>query len=178
MPRSWTAWFTSSAAGSFKAKAKANGTRPPGSSTSIRPNPNGKRFPIRRLNAVRFSLAAFDGKIYAIGGMQEEGGPTTRVDVFDPKTQKWSEAGNLEGEPITGFGSSAFALGGNLYVSTIKGNLQKLSADGNKWEVVQQTPTARFFHRMLPLDDKSLLMVGGANMGTGKFEKLEVLKVE
>jgi N-acetylneuraminic acid mutarotase len=124
------------------------------------------------------SVAAFDGKVYAIGGMQEEGGPSTRVDVFDPKTQKWSEAGNLEGDPMTGFGSSAFATGGNLYVSTIKGNLQKLNKQGNKWEVVQQTPTARFFHRMLPLDDASFLMVGGANMGIGKFEKLEVVKVK
>lgn len=123
------------------------------------------------------SVAAFDGKVYAIGGMQEEGGPTTRVDVFDPKTQKWSQAGQLEGEPMTGFGNSAFATGGSLYVSTIKGNLQKLNAEGNKWDIVQQTPTARFFHRMLPLDNSRLLMVGGANMGVGKFEKLEVLSV-
>jgi N-acetylneuraminic acid mutarotase len=123
------------------------------------------------------SVAAHNNKIYAIGGMQEEGGPTPRVDVFDPKTQKWSEAGELQGEPITGFGSSAFATGGQLYVSTIKGNLQKLTEAGDEWEIIQETPTARFFHRMLPLDKNSLIMVGGANMQTGKFEKLEVLKV-
>ena len=122
------------------------------------------------------SVAAHEGRIYAIGGMQEEGGPTTRVDVFDPKTQKWSEAGQLQGEPMTGFGNSAFATGGSLYVSTIKGNLQKLTKEG-QWEIVQETPTARFFHRMLPLDDHRLLMVGGANMGTGKFAELEILPV-
>ncbi|MCA9067350.1 MAG: DUF1668 domain-containing protein, partial [Planctomycetaceae bacterium] len=83
------------------------------------------------------SLAAFDGKIYAIGGMQQEGGPTTEVAVFDPQSQKWSEAGKLQGdEPITGFGSSAFATGGRLYVTTIKGNLQRLSKDGKSWEIV------------------------------------------
>ena len=125
------------------------------------------------------SVAAHDGKIYAIGGMQEEGGPTTRVDVFDPKTQKWSEAGKLQGdEPITGFGSSAFATGGRLYVSTIKGTLQRLGEDGKSWEIIQETPTARFFHRMLPLDSKRLLMVGGANMGVGKFWELEIHKVD
>lgn len=124
------------------------------------------------------SVAAFEGKIYAIGGMQEDGGPTTEVAVFDPKTQKWSEAGKLQGdEPITGFGSSAFATGGRLYVTTIKGNLQRLAKDGQSWEIVRETPTARFFHRMLPLDNTKLLMVGGANMRTGKFEELEVLQV-
>ncbi len=123
------------------------------------------------------SVAAFDGKIYAIGGMQEEGGPTTRVDVFDPKTQKWSQAGELQGEPLTGFGSSAFATGGKLYVSTIKGNLQRLGKDGKTWEIVQETPTARFFHRMLPLDNSRLIMVGGANMRIGKFSEVEVLNV-
>jgi len=123
------------------------------------------------------AVAAYDGKIYAVGGMQKEGGPTTRVDVFDPETQKWSKAGHLQGDPMTGFGSSAFATGGQLYVSTIKGNLQRLADDGKTWEIVQETPTARFFHRMLPLDDERLLMVGGANMGIGKFEELEVLKV-
>lgn len=125
------------------------------------------------------SVAAHDGKIYAIGGMQEEGGPTRQVDVFDPKTQTWSKAGELKGEePITGFGSSAFATGGRLYVSTINGTLQRLGEDGKTWEIIQETPTARFFHRMLPLDKNRLLMVGGANMGTGKFGELEVLKVD
>ena len=32
------------------------------------------------------SLAAFEGKIYAIGGMQQKGGPTTRTDIFDVET--------------------------------------------------------------------------------------------
>lgn len=124
------------------------------------------------------SVAAHDGKIYAIGGMQEDGGPTTEVAVFDPQTQKWSKAGKLQGDqPITGFGSSAFAIGGRLYVTTIKGNLQRLAKDGQSWEIVRETPTARFFHRMLPLGNHRLLMVGGANMRTGKFDELEILQV-
>jgi N-acetylneuraminic acid mutarotase len=123
------------------------------------------------------SVAAFDGKIFAIGGMQEDGGPTTRVDVFDPRSQTWSQAGHLEGDAMTGFGSAACATGGRLYVSTIQGNLQKLSKTGDSWEMIQQTPTARFFHRMLPLDDNRLLMVGGTSMETGKFGELEVLTV-
>jgi N-acetylneuraminic acid mutarotase len=122
------------------------------------------------------AVAAHDGKIYAIGGMQAEGGPTTRVDVFDPESGQWSRGPSLKGEkPMAGFGSSAFATGGRLYVSTIEGDLQRLSEDGKEWEVVRQMPTARFFHRMLPLDDGHFVVVGGANMGIGKFAEVEVV---
>lgn len=63
-------------------------------------------------------------------------------------------------------------------MSTIKGDLQRLNADGAAWEIVTQTPTARFFHRLLPLDEQHLLVVGGASMQTGKFNEVEVLSVD
>ncbi len=61
-------------------------------------NPQWEPLPNPPFQRRALSVAAYDGKIYAIGGMQEEGGPTTRVDVFDPQTQKWSEGGNLQGD--------------------------------------------------------------------------------
>lgn len=139
------------------------------------------------------SVAAHDGSIFAIGGMQREGGITTRVDVYDPRTDAWTRGPSLIGKPsvdaddegstsrrntdMTGFGSSAFATGGRLYVSTIQGQLQRLKADGSAWEIVQKTPTARFFHRMVPIDERRLLIVGGANMQSGKFEEVEILDI-
>jgi len=125
------------------------------------------------------AVAAYDNKIYAIGGMQKEGGPTTRVAIFDPETNGWYEGPALVGdEGMTGFGASAFATGGKLYVSTLQGNLQRLSADGKKWEIVRELPTPRFFHRMLPTDSSHFVIVGGANMDTGKFEQVEIVAVE
>lgn len=124
------------------------------------------------------AVAAHGDKLYVIGGMPEKGGPTRRVDVLDTKTGKWSQGPDLVGEDgMTGFGASSFATGGQLYVTTVKGTLQKLSADGSKWNVVGRTPTPRFFHRLLPLDAKTLLVVGGANMSIGKFEAVETLTV-
>lgn len=124
------------------------------------------------------AVAAHDGKIYAIGGMQEEGGPTSRVSIYDPATDKWTEGPNIQGEgKMAGFGSSAFATGGRLYVSTIDGSLQRLKSDGSAWDVLGETTTARFFHRLLPFDDQHLLAVGGANMGIGKFEDVELWSV-
>jgi N-acetylneuraminic acid mutarotase len=123
------------------------------------------------------SVAAHDGKIYVLGGMQREGGPTTRVDVFDPERQEWSQGPSLHGEPMDGFGSAAFATGGRLYVSTYSGKLQRLSEDGKSWDVIQQLDRARFFHRMLPLSETQLLIVGGASMEIGKFEEVDVIDV-
>jgi N-acetylneuraminic acid mutarotase len=125
------------------------------------------------------AVADFDGKIYAIGGMQSEGGPTTKTSVFDPATGNWTDGPSLVGEQgMTGFGASAFATGGRLYVSTHDGELQRLSEDGAAWEIVQKLPTARFFHRMLPVNDHQFVVVGGANMGSGKFTDLELIDVE
>jgi N-acetylneuraminic acid mutarotase len=123
------------------------------------------------------SVAAHDGKIYAIGGMQEKGGPTTAVDIFVVKKNTWTKGPNLQGEPMNGFGSSAFAVDGRLYVSTYNGTLQRLSADGSKFEIVEELDNARFFHRMLPLSKGKLISVGGASMQTGKFEEVDVIDV-
>jgi len=123
------------------------------------------------------SVAAHDGKIFVLGGMQAQGGPTTRVDIFDPATGRWSQGPALQGEPMDGFGSSAFATGGRLYVSTYSGKLQRLSEDGESWEVLGQLDRARFFHRMLPLSPTQLIVVGGASMETGKFDQVDVIEV-
>ncbi len=124
------------------------------------------------------SIAAHDGKIYAIGGMSKEGGPTTRMDVYDPQSNQWSEGPSLQGESMTGFGCWAEPLGGKLYASTVSGNVQKLSADGKQWSVVGTYQPGRFFHCMLPMDDRQMVMVGGANMSVGRFTNLELVQIE
>jgi N-acetylneuraminic acid mutarotase len=124
------------------------------------------------------AVAAYQNRIYAIGGMQQKGGPTTKVAIFDPQENTWSEGPALPGEPMEGFGCSAFATGGRLYVSTISGQLLRLGEDGGKWEPVTKLERARFFHRMLPLDDQHLVLFGGASMSEGKFGEVDVIEVK
>ena len=130
------------------------------------------------------SLGHLDGKLYVIGGMQPEGGPTTRVDVFDPASGKWSQGPSMldtradadRGKGMEGFGASAYTLGGRLIVSTYNGNVQVLEAEDGEWAIAARLQDDRFFHRMLPYESR-LVLVGGASMRSGKrlhFETVEL----
>ncbi len=122
------------------------------------------------------SLAACKGKLYVMGGMEEDGGPTTRVAAFDPPTQAWSHAPALHGNGLEGFGTSAFALGDRLVVTTMSGSVQALSEDGAQWTIVGQAAEPRFFHRQLTTNDGRILVVGGASMSTGKTNSVELMQ--
>ena len=124
------------------------------------------------------AVAAWRGKLYCIGGMQENGSPTTAVAAYDPALDVWSEGPSILGDAMDGFGSSAFATSQSLFVTTISGSIQRLSADGSAWEHAGQLKAPRFFHRLLPWGDDKLVIVGGSNMSTGKTEALEVVVVK
>ena len=124
------------------------------------------------------ALGTLAGKVYVIGGMQKAGEPTADVAVFNPETGKWSEGPPLIGPPMTGFGPAAFQLGGKLYVSTYQGDLQMLEEGAKSWQKVKDLKDARFFHRMLPLDSRHLLMIGGASMESGKYKNLEAVPIK
>ncbi|TWU56812.1 N-acetylneuraminate epimerase [Rubripirellula tenax] len=119
------------------------------------------------------SAAAHDGKLFVIGGMTSDGQPTTRVDVFDPTTNAWTEGPSLPGSGMSGFGSTSFATGGGLYVSTMDGFVHRIGADGQGWSTIAKSDPPRFFHRMLPTNDRQLLIMGGVNMEIGKCTQID-----
>jgi N-acetylneuraminic acid mutarotase len=124
------------------------------------------------------ALAAWRGKLYCLGGMEQTGGPTTAVSVYDPATNAWSAGPEMQGTGMDGFGSSAFACRDALYVTTVSGSIQRLSGEGAAWEYLGQLAHGRFFHRLLPWQSSKLVVVGGGNMEEGKVESLEVLAIE
>lgn len=140
-------------------------------------NPAWKKIAAPPFKRRAVALAAWNGKLYCLGGMQEQGGPTTAVAVYDPQQDKWSEGPTLLGGPMDGFGASAFASNGALYATTITGSIQRLAGDGKQWEYLGQLEHPRFFHRLVPMNDNQLVIVGGASMEVGKIVELEVLPV-
>ncbi len=122
------------------------------------------------------AVAAHDGKIFVCGGMDREGGTTTAVSIYDPVERAWSAGPSLnESGRLAGFGSAAFALGDRLFVTAYDGALQRLSSDGSAWERLEGLDAERFFHRMLPMDSRSLVVLGGASMSTGSYDDVRVL---
>lgn len=121
------------------------------------------------------SAGEWQGQLVVIGGMQEQGGPTQATAIFNPATNAWREGPALHGNTMDGFGSSAFAIGDTLYVSTMSGKLQRLSHDGQRFDIIAQLTHPRFFHRMLPTATGQLLFMGGASMQTGKVAELELI---
>jgi N-acetylneuraminic acid mutarotase/uncharacterized GH25 family protein len=121
------------------------------------------------------SLGEYKGKLYAIGGMQEQGGATTTTYVFDPRSQNWSPGPKLPGEGVEGFGGTAVTCAGRLFATTYSGGINCLSEDGREWREVGRLSRPRFFQRMVPASDSSLIVLGGANMQEGKDLRVEVV---
>jgi len=121
------------------------------------------------------SLGTQDGNVYAIGGMQTDGKVTNRSAVYDPSTDTWSEGPELVGEEMEGFGTACCTAGGRLYISTSSGALLVLNQDGTAWQDAGKLSAGRFFHQMLPVRDRRLIVLGGASMETGKYASVEWL---
>jgi N-acetylneuraminic acid mutarotase len=124
------------------------------------------------------ALSGHKDKLYVIGGMNKKGEPTTEVSVYDPNKNEWSDGPRLPGKGMDGFGAACWDINGKLIVSNIDGKLYKLDEAGSDWIALPDTRDARFFHRLLPLDDHRLISIGGANMESGKFTDPEIIEVQ
>lgn len=115
---------------------------------------------------------ALDGKVYAIGGMDDKQKVTRDVSIYDPKTNQWSEGPKLPEGAILGFAPAAGLHQGRLYVSLSDGSLMRL--DGDKWEKTAAA-TPRVAHR-LAARGESILLIGGAAKGKN-FDLIEAVPV-
>ncbi len=107
--------------------------------------------------------AAPGGKIYALGGFDENTEAVHAVSVFDPAAGAWTSGPDLPGGEQNGFGPAACTVDGPLYVSVADGTLYRLSADGRSWESAGSA-TPRLVHRIAP-DGGRILVIGGAEGG-------------
>lgn len=117
-------------------------------------------FQRRALNA-----AVLDGKVYVLGGINDEDVIELRVDIYDPVKDVWTTGAPLPGPKRNGFSPAACTVGGRLYVSTADGKISRLSADGAAWEPVGQLKQPRIVHRMVSVGDHLIVTVGGASKG-------------
>jgi N-acetylneuraminic acid mutarotase len=142
------------------------------------PEQGWKSLPGPGYNIRAISLAAHDGKIYLIGGIQNRG-MSRKVMVFDPETTQWHEGPELNADsPTAGFATGSFDAGGHLYVTGSSGVVYRLSQDGTAWEVADRLLFPRMFLRLLPLSSDRLIALGGTgSSGSGRLAVVESLRL-
>ncbi len=124
------------------------------------------------------ALAATQNQIFALGGMNEKGGPTTEVTLYDIGTHEWKPAPPLQGKPMNGFGVAAWNQGDSIIATTSEGDIQELKSQAKNWEIVGKVHSPRFFHRLLPYSEGKLVALGGVNMHQQiKLPNLEIVSV-
>ena len=121
------------------------------------------------------AIAAWEGKLAALGGMDDGNDVTQQANLFDPATGKWTELPNLPGDGMAGFGESAWSVGKDLYVCGSEGSLYRLDLAANAWREAGKLERARFFHRLLPAGPNALAIVGGASMEDGHLASIETI---
>lgn len=124
------------------------------------------------------TTAVLDGKVYVIGGMDEDGDVTNRVDVFDVATRTWSEGPAMPSNDRHGFSPAACPLNGTILLSTVDGDIHALNAKRDGWIKVGQSESKRMVHRMVPYDQTTVLLVGGAEPGVGNGAQVEVVPIQ
>jgi hypothetical protein len=127
------------------------------------PHAGWQTLPDPPFNRRALAISHWNHQLVVIGGIDEEGEVSQRVDVFDPQTSEWSEGPELPGDGMAGFGLSAWNLDGELYVSGMAGVVYRLSDSGSEWEEVTRKAHGRFFHQLVPAVDSGLLAIGGAS---------------
>jgi N-acetylneuraminic acid mutarotase len=122
------------------------------------------------------AVAAYDGKLYAIGGMDDSNEMTTAVNIYDPQSNVWSQGPAVPGRGFDGFGISAFGTNAGLFASSRSGIVCRLDTGRNAWVEIGKLNHARFFHRLLAVDEQRLVVVGGTSRG-GKVPEVESLEL-
>jgi N-acetylneuraminic acid mutarotase len=127
----------------------------------------------------RRALAAsfWRGRLVGIGGIDENGDISQRVEFFEPRSGDWSQGPDLPGDGMVGFGVSACNLEGRLYASGLRGVVYRLNESASAWEEAGRLVKGRFFHQLLPASNAQLLAIGGASRD-GHLADAELIEVD
>lgn len=117
-----------------------------------------------------FIGAAHNGRIYMMGGLDEDSEVIQKVEILDVATGQWSHGPDIPGDGRIGFAPAACSHDGRLFLSVADGTLYRLDEKANAWEKIGQT-TPRIVHRMAPHGGR-LIVAGGAARG----ENLDIVE--
>jgi hypothetical protein len=119
--------------------------------------------------------AAYQGKMFLLGGMDDRGEIVHEVSTYNPETGVWGTGPQLPGEEIDGFGPAACVSNNQLYVSLADGTLYHLNNSTHQWEK-SGSATSRVAHRIAPYG-RTILVIGGAAKGNNS-DLIEAIAVQ
>jgi hypothetical protein len=99
-----------------------------------------------------------------IGGLGEDGHPTSEVEIFDLATRTFTHGPAL---PEDGFGVAASADSEGVVASAREGTLHRLDAEGTAWTRAGSLMFPRFFHRLVPHPEGTVAVGGIRGMSAG-----------
>lgn len=114
--------------------------------------------------------AAFQDRLWVIGGFTDIEEVSRQVDIFDPATGTWSHGPDLPEGGFNGFAPAACVADGRLLVSVADGSLLALDDEARAWRMVART-SPRIVHRMVPAGS-GVILVGGA-AGKDNLDRVE-----
>lgn len=122
------------------------------------------------------TAAAVGTKVYVLGGLGEKES-ASRCDILDLATGKWTQGPDFPGGSMMGFSPAATALNGKVVMNTSGGPVYQLNQAGDAWVSIGDAAIRRFVHRMVPLTNDSVVLVGGASRSLGNVAELEIVKL-
>jgi N-acetylneuraminic acid mutarotase/ketosteroid isomerase-like protein len=122
------------------------------------------------------TATAHKGKVHVLAGMTSEDRLVLSVDIYDPKTGKWSKGKDIPGGRGHGFTPASCVEDGQLCVSPADGKLYLLDGKGAAWQKAGDLREARTVHRLVPAGKGRVVAVGGSSGGK-PVARVEVIDV-
>jgi hypothetical protein len=120
-------------------------------------------------------LAQTDGKIYAVGGFDEDPKVLASVERYDPSADSWSRVSSMSNNrsrtTAAASGGYIFALGGYRDNNDPTSIVEKYDASADSWTTVSSMPTARYSTASAAVNG-NIYVIGG-NDGLGAVSTVE-----
>lgn len=114
------------------------------------------------------AAAAYDGRLYVVGGYLEGRTPSDKLFIYDPSSDAWTEGADM---PTPRAALTANFIDGKLHVTGGTNNqasaldtLERYDPSTNTWEELPPMPAARQ-HTSSAVVDGKLYVAGGRNSG-------------
>ncbi len=128
----------------------------------------------------RLATVAYDGKIYAIGGLEgtndNDCKNSTAVEQYDPKKDSWTRKADM---PTPKHGHSAVVIKNKILVvggytdTGPTGIVEEYDTDTDKWKTKSKMPTPRGFFGLVTIDNYAYAIAGRVRQDKGPIERYD-----